>query len=404
MSKIDSGQARMTGGKTMIKFDFNNLQPKKDEIEVFNDADFNFAKIQPDMDKILEVAGKHGDVQNIIILARGGSVSTFRAFWHGFGKYISDKKVYFVDTVDPDYTFYVKDKCMPDNSLVVAISKSGTTVDVIENVLTFSAFTQVIITTDNDNSLNAIAKEKGYDTLVHQEVGGRFSGLTEVSLFPAVLLGLDISEIRKGGAQGYADFTKGTSDAKTLALAVKELSGKKYSEIFWPIYSRKLVAFSELIAQLINETVAKEGKGISVILAEGPESQHFLNQRFFGGPKNMIGLFTTVASFDEEEIVSVPESLKNVKLRNGNVGHLDGMKMSNSMKFEFQGTYKEAKNNKIPAIKMEIDQVDEFNLGYFTAFLHVFAIYLARAFEVNPFDQPEVEGSKKISFELRKTR
>ncbi len=386
----------------MIKFDFNDLKPKKDEIEVFSPADFDFTKIQPDMDRILETAGKYGDIKNLILVARGGSISTFRAFWEGYGKYISDKKVYFVDTVDPDYIFYVKDKCTPKDSLVLAISKSGTTVDVIENSLVFSGFPQVIITTDNDNALNALAEEKGYDTLVHQDVGGRFSGLTEVGLFPAVLCGLDISEIRKGGEQAYKDFEKGLNDAKKLALIVKDLSDEGYDQIFWPIYSKKLAAFSEFIAQVINETVSKEGKGISTIIAEGPESQHFLNQRFFGGPKNMIGLFTTVASFDEEENVKVPDNLKNVKLRDGNVGNLDGMQLSDSMKFELKGTYEDAKNSKIPAIKLEIDKVDESSLGYFTAFLHVFAIYLARAFEVNPFDQPEVEGSKKISFEARK--
>ncbi len=401
----------------MIKFDFNGITPKKDEIEVFSQADFDFTKVQPDMDRILETAGKYGDIKNLILVARGGSISTFRAFWEGYGKYISDKKVYFVDTVDPDYIFYVKDKCTPKDSLVLAISKSGTTVDVIENSLVFSGFPQVIITTDNDNALNALAKEKGYDTLVHQDVGGRFSGLTEVGLFPSVLCGLDISEIRKGGERAYKDFgmdsrlrgnNKGggndKGDAKKLALIVKDLSDAGYSEIFWPIYSKKLASFSEFIAQVINETVSKEGKGISAIIAEGPESQHFLNQRFFGGPKNMIGLFTTVASFDEEENVKVPDNLKNVKLRDGNVGNLDGMQLSDSMKFELKGTYEDAKNSKIPAIKLEIDKVDESSLGYFTAFLHVFAIYLARAFEVNPFDQPEVEGSKKISFEARKNR
>ena len=118
----------------------------------------------------------------------------------------------------------------------------------------------------------------------------------------------------------------------------------------------------------------------------------------------MIGFFTTVADFDDEAEVKVPDSLKDIKLRDGSLNNLDGMKLSDSMKFELQGTYEHAKNAKIPSVKLEIDKVDEFNLGYFTAFLHVFAIYLARAFEVNPFDQPEVEDSKKISFELRKRK
>lgn len=406
-ARLDARQASQKDAKygkgIMIKFDFNGLEPKG-SLETFKPEDLDFTKVQPDMSRMLDVAGKYGNVKNIIIVARGGSVSTFRAFWHGLGKYISDKKVYFVDTVDPDYTFYVKDRCTREDSLVVAISKSGTTVDVIENVLTFSGFPQVIITTDSDNPLNQIAKEKGYDTLPHQEIGGRFSGLTEVGLFPAILSGLDASEIRKGAAQAYSDFKNESNDAKKLALVIKELSDKGYDQIFLPIYSRKAVAFSELIAQLVNESVAKEGKGISTVIAEGPESQHFLNQRFFGGPKNMIGVFIGVSGFDEEEIVEVPENIKNTALRDGNLGHLDGMKLSDSMKFELQGTYEEAKNNKIPAIKLEIDKIDEFNLGYFTAFWHIFTVYLARAFEVNPFDQPEVEGSKSISFELRKNK
>lgn len=386
----------------MIKFDFNELKPKSSAIKSLKYEDFDFTGIKPDVNKILETAGKYGNVKNLIIVGRGGSVSAFRAFWYGMGKYISDKEVYFADTVDPDRIFYIKDRCTPKDSLVIAISKSGTTVDVIENVLVFDGFPHVVITTVSDSALRQIAKEKGYDMLPHQEVGGRFSGLTEVGLFPAALSGLDISEIRKGGLQGYSDFTKDENDAKTLALIIRDLSDKGYSEIFWPIYSRKLFAFSELIAQLINETAAKEGKGISVVLAEGPESQHFLNQRFFGGPKNMIGLFTAVSYFDEEETVAVPENLKSVKLRDGNIGHLEGMKLSDSMKFELKGTYEEAKKMKVPSIKIEIEKINEFNLGYFTAFLHVLAIYLARAYGVNPFDQPEVEGSKKISFEARK--
>jgi len=390
------------GAYKVIKFDFNSLEPKEDELKAFSSDDFKFARVQPDMDKILETAGKYGNVKNLIIAGRGGSVSAFRAFWYGLGKYISDKEVYFADTVDPDRIFYIKDKCTPKDSLVVAISKSGTTVDVIENVLVFDGFSQVVITTDSDNPLSAIAKKKGYDTLPHQDIGGRFSGLTEVGLFPAVLCGLDISEIRKGGLRAYSDFKEGSNDARKLAIIIRDLSDSGYNEIFWPIYSKKLAAFSELITQLVNETAAKEEKGISTIIAEGPESQHFLNQRFFGGPKNMIGFFTTAESFDEEAVVKVPDNLKSFKLRDGNLGDLDGMKLSDSMKFELQGTYEEAKKLKIPSIKIELDSVDEFNLGYFTAFLHIFAIYLARAFGVNPFDQPEVEGSKKISFEARK--
>lgn len=386
----------------MIKIDFNNLDAQTEEIKSFSQDDLKFTGVRADIDRVLEVAGKHGNIKNLIIIARGGSISTFRGLWHGLGKYISTKETYFVDTVDPDYIFYVKDKCNQQDSLVITISKSGTTVDVIESSLVFDGFTQIVITTENDNPLHKIAKDKGYDVLPHQEVGGRFSGLTEVGLFPSVLVGLEISEIVKGAAKAYADLSQEENDAKKLAQVVKGQADKGFDQIFWPIYSRKLVAFYELIAQLVNESAAKEGKGISTIFAEGPESQHYLNQRFFGGPKDMMGIFTTVSSFQEEGVVKVPENLKNTALRDGTIGDLDGMKLSDSMRFELKGTYEDAKNSKIPAVKIELEKVDEFSLGYFVAFMQVFAVYLARAFKVNPFDQPEVESSKKISFEARK--
>ncbi len=384
----------------MIKFDFNGLRSQK-EVKIQSD-DFDFTRVQPNMDIILEIAGKYGNLKNLVLIARGGSVSTFRAFWEGYGKYISDKNVYFVDTVDPDYIFYVKDKCTPQDSLVISISKSGITVDVLETVFAFSDFTQVVITSGDNNPLNGIAKEMGYDVIIHPEIGGRFSGLTEAGLFPSLLCGLDISEIRNGALEGYNDFTSPANDVLTLSSVVKELSDKGYDQIFWPFYSKRLAAFSELAAQLINESVAKDGKGISTIIAEGPESQHYLNQRFFGGPKNMFGLFTTVTSFNEEEKVIIPDNLQDLSLRDGRLGDLNGMNLADSIKFELQGTFEETKNGNIPAVKIEVEKVDEFNLGYFTAFLQVFAVYLAKAFEVNPFDQPEVEGAKKISFEARK--
>ncbi len=386
----------------MIKFNFQGLRPKKDEIETYSKDDFKFTEVQPDMDRLVEIAGKYGKTKNLIILARGGSISSFRAFWQAQGMYISDKNVYFVDTIDPDYTFYVKDRCMAENSLVIAISKSGTTVDVLENVMSFWDYPMVMITSEGDNPLNQIAKKMSFDIVVHPEIGGRYSGLSEVALLPAMICGLDVSEIRRGAKEAYAEFQKPKNYAKSLALIVKDLSDEGYDQIFWPIYSKKLASFYEIISQLISESVAKEGKGITVLPAEGPESQHYLNQRFFGGPKNMIGIFTTVSNFEEDQKVKAAEEIKDIALKDINLSALSGIPLSKDMHFELQGSLENAKNKKIPAVLLEIDKVDEYNLGYFLAFLHIFTVYLSRAFEVNPFDQPEVEAAKKISFEARK--
>ncbi|MDO8627393.1 MAG: glucose-6-phosphate isomerase, partial [Candidatus Diapherotrites archaeon] len=57
---------------------------------------------------------------------------------------------------------------------------------------------------------------------------------------------------------------------------------------------------------------------------------------------------------------------------------------------------------KIPVISIAIDKVDEENIGELIGFFQWLAIYSALLRDVNPFDQPQVENSKKISFEYRK--
>lgn len=49
-------------------------------------------------EKALEKAEKGKNKENLIVVGRGGSVSTFRGIWEGYGKYDSDKNVYIVDT------------------------------------------------------------------------------------------------------------------------------------------------------------------------------------------------------------------------------------------------------------------------------------------------------------------
>jgi glucose-6-phosphate isomerase len=50
---------------------------------------------------------------------------------------------------------------------------------------------------------------------------------------------------------------------------------------------------------------------------------------------------------------------------------------------------------------MEIDKITEASFGEMLVFWQYFAVYSAMLRNLNPFDQPEVEASKKISLELR---
>jgi len=154
--------------------------------------------------------------------------------------------------------------------------------------------------------------------------------------------------------------------------------------------------------QLMHETVGKEGKGQTMICADAPDSQHHTNQRFFGGRKDMMGLFLTVENQDSEITLRIPETVKDIPLRDGTIENIDGIPLARSIEYEFKGTWEDAISNKIPVARISLDRITPESIGELTAFWHYVAVYSAALRGLNPFDQPQVESSKAISFRLRK--
>ncbi|MBW2964705.1 hypothetical protein KY363_04560, partial [Candidatus Woesearchaeota archaeon] len=105
---------------------------------------------------------------------------------------------------------------------------------------------------------------------------------------------------------------------------------------------------------------------------------------------------------DMQSKVVVPDSVKKISVREGKVGDINGVPYAKSLSFEFQGTYQDAVNKKIPVAQVSIDKVSPFSIGELMGFWHYVAVYSSWLRDVDPFDQPQVESSKELSFLLRK--
>jgi glucose-6-phosphate isomerase len=362
-----------------------------------------FAKYSPNIKLIKSQAQNYKKYKNIIIAARGGSITSFYAYFGALNKGLASKNVYFVDTADPDYLYSIKKSCSKKDTLLIVISKSGKTIDVIENYLYFSMFDSVFVTTPDDNPLYKIAQKRGIFVIPHPEIGGRYSGLTATALLPAYLVGIDIDKLASGAKKAYIDFgpSKKNNDALRVASWLYEYDKKGFVDIYNPIYSTALKYFSELIMQLIHESVGKDGMGPSIIPVSAPESQHHSNQRYFGGKKNIQGLFIYQNDFSRNEKLTVPKDISSIPLRGHGLSVINNLELKKAMAAEFAGTFEDSIKRKVPALCISVGKIDERAIGYFTGFLHYLTVYLSWLNNVNPFDQPEVETSKEISFKKR---
>ncbi|MFO7710189.1 MAG: hypothetical protein R6V53_00320 [Candidatus Woesearchaeota archaeon] len=360
----------------------------------------SFVNYKPPFPSINRKAFRYRPYTNLIIIGYGGSSSSFYAMYKAL--YQGKKNVEFINTVDPDELDRVKQRCRRDDTIVIAISKSGNTAGVLQALFYFDHYPMFIITSENEGALMNIVNRRGVDYIAHPEIGGRFSARTPSGFFPASILNLDIEGIDYGFRNIYSLCNEKVplqnNPALHLALACHTLEKEGYSEIYFPMYSPFLDGFGRLITQLMHESVAKKGRGQTVITASAPEAQHHTNQRLFGGAKNMIALFLRVENYERDMRVLVPPDLAIVNYKDTRLSTLEGLPYSMAMHFELMGTYQNAVNEGIPAALISIERIDALNIGELIGFFQYFAVYSAYLREVNPFDQPHVEQSKNMTF------
>ncbi|MBR9690248.1 hypothetical protein GOV08_01040 [Candidatus Woesearchaeota archaeon] len=395
-----------------MKITFHNFKPEFDSIEaklkkISKSEDPIFARYDPAIKFFKSYLKPFRKYKKFIVIGHGGSITSTQGFYDALKK---GKELFIIDTPQPDYIEEVRKLCPKKETLVIVVSKSGNSIDILEIMFGFLDYERLVITNPEEGALLEISKKLNLPFIEHPNVGGRFSAFTSSTLVPAFLLGFDIDKIFAGAKDTYKkcapQITIEDNPALLIAshLYLADISGKH--EVFIPIYSKKLDSFANLIIQLMHESSSKEGKGQTFYAASAPEAQHHTNQRFFGGRKNVCGFFIRTEKDTErfDKKIKVPRKLRKIVVRDGMLADVLGNSYADALLFESLGVLEHVKKNKIPAVDLMLEKVDEFELGQFVALWHYIGVYASLLRDVNPFDQPEVEYAKKVSFNLRKKK
>ncbi|MDI7278180.1 MAG: polyprenyl synthetase family protein, partial [Anaerolineae bacterium] len=151
-------------------------------------------------------------------------------------------EIYFLgQNMDPDFFRDTLDMLRGKRLAINCISKSGTTTEsaiafrilrrLLEELEGEQAHHHILCTTDpRKGALRRLAEQKGYTTfVVPDDIGGRFSVLSEVGLVGMAMAGIDIEEL-VAGARYMKQRTDGDDFWHNLALvhaAVRTLAWRK---------------------------------------------------------------------------------------------------------------------------------------------------------------------------------
>jgi glucose-6-phosphate isomerase len=290
----------------------------------------------------------------------------------------------------------------------VAISKSGGTAETLMQVLTAADALEklgvknlkkhfTIITEPHQSALADFADSIGAAKLDHPlGVGGRYSVLTMVGLLPAILMGLNVKQLRAGAHAALDQVlnakTPGDAPAAVGAALHKALAdeGKLATTILWP-YADDLAVFGGWWRQLWAESLGKNGKGSTPVSVLGPVDQHSQLQLFRDGPGN--ALFTLMTIDTKGKGPTAPRArAKALKL-----DYLAGKKLGDLVDAEARATAQTLFKNGRPVRQIHLAKVDEFHMGALMMHFMLETIVMGKLMGVDPFDQPGVEEGKILA-------
>ena len=290
------------------------------------------------------------------------------------------------------------------------ISKSGTTT---EPAIAFRVFRDMLekkygkdgakeriyCTTDKARgTLKQLADKEGYETfVVPDDVGGRYSVLTAVGLLPIAVAGADIDALMAGAKKAQDEFNNDdlySNDCYKYAALRNILYNKGYSTEIMVSYEPAYTLMNEWFKQLYGESEGKDKKGIFPASVIFSTDLHSLGQYIQDGRRN---LFETVVLFEKcKKEITLGEDPTNVD----GLNFLTGKTMGFVNQKAFEGTVLAHNDGGVPNIVLDVEEMDESNLGYLIYFLEKACAISGYILGVNPFNQPGVESYKKNMFAL----
>ena len=353
-----------------------------------------------------------------IVVGIGGSYLGSRAgisylsssFYNQFGRQ-GGPEIYFAgQNISSDYHADLFDLLADRDICLNVISKSGTTTEpaiafrLLKEMMedkygTEGARDRIVVTTDSSRgALKSLADELDYRTFViPDDVGGRYSVLTPVGLFPMAVAGIDIKELMGGACQAEILYTKPSldqNDAYYYAVMRHLLYQKGKTTEILATFQPAFHYLADWWKQLAGESEGKDLKGIFPSSVEFTPDLHSMGQWIQDGKRNIFETFLILESSRRQ--LKIP-AFKNDA---DGLNYLAGETLDTVNEKSWLGAASAHKEGDVPNMTLKVKDRSPYSLGQMFYFFERAVAMTGYLNGVNPFDQPGVELYKKNMFKL----
>ena len=370
------------------------------------------------------------ELEYIVVVGIGGSnlgtIALYRALFGTQDAFVQGHlpKLLFLDTTSTKkmkavLSILKRNAKNADSFIINLVCKSGETTETIANFETlYKELSQefgdiknrVVISTDKSLKLWKSAEDIGFSLLsIPKQVGGRFSVLSAVGLFPLGLSGIDIKALLEGARVAREkclteEILENPAIVSATLLYHHYQKGINIQNNFY--FAPELESVGKWCRQLMGESLGKEcdvdgqeiHAGITPIVSIGSTDLHSMAQLYFGGPRDKFTVFISVR--DKGEDVCVPEA----PILEGFISGLAGRSLGSITDAIHRGVEATYKKLELPFMSIAMPEISSYVLGQYLQYKMMETMYLAKLLNINAFDQPSVKGYKQETRQILEAR
>lgn len=312
--------------------------------------------------------------EHIVILGMGGSSLCPAMMAKTFGKIETYPRLHILDSTDPMQIHHLEDSLDLNKTFFIVSSKSGTTLEPtifkqyfyhrLQTILGKSAVgDRFMAITDPGTKLDIIAKDEHFRAIFYgvSSIGGRYSALSNFGMLPSGLMGIDVKDFLYYAEKRAEACSSGVLPRKNPGVFLGVILGvcvKLGKNKITLITSPGISALGAWLEQLLAESTGKLGKGLI------PVDQEPIGQADSYGTDRVFVYIRLEDAFDmkqDSEVTSIEKAGQVV-------------------------------------IRLKLPNKAELGAELFQ--WEIATAVTGSVIGINPFNQPDVEGSKVLAAKL----
>lgn len=353
-----------------------------------------------------EIVTSLSRAKHVVLIGIGGSSLGIEAVYHAVALQ-TNPRLHVLDAIEPEVLTRMRELLEsiedPADIAICIISKSGNTTETITNATHFISACEdrfgptvreriVCIGTEGSEFLTNATNEGVHTASIPESIGGRYSVFTAVGAIPLGILRIDVTAFLDGAQKALEKAERDRSISHAAHLVALAEQGVHTVNFFTFNERLKILGFwwRQLLAESIGKEMTTDGATFSHQLLPTVASSvdlHSMTQLYLGGYAGMYTHFLYADTQSEHHALSdhwLMRHLTNLK------GHTP-THIKDAIR---KGVFQAYDDKKLPYRMTHLPKVTAYELGQFMATQMFEVMCLGALFNVDVFNQPNIESYK----------